>query len=49
MARFRGARCLRAALVYGVAFANILQGVSLAFDHCLRPTYSGSFSIRPSL
>ena len=31
------------ALVYGVAFGNVLQGVPFTFDHFLRMTYSGSF------
>jgi cytochrome bd ubiquinol oxidase subunit II len=31
------------ALVYGVAFGNVLQGVPFSFDHFLRMTYSGSF------
>jgi cytochrome d ubiquinol oxidase subunit II len=31
------------ALVYGVAFGNVLQGVPFTFDNFLRITYSGSF------
>src|SRR5271168_1082139 len=31
------------ALVYGVAFGNVLQGVPFTFDNFLRLTYSGSF------
>lgn len=31
------------ALVFGVAFGNLLQGVPFAYDNTLRPTYSGSF------
>jgi cytochrome d ubiquinol oxidase subunit II len=31
------------ALVFGVAFGNLLQGVPFAFDDMLRPYYSGSF------
>ena len=31
------------ALVYGVAFGNVLQGVPFRFDHTLRLTYEGSF------
>ncbi|MCU0593799.1 MAG: cytochrome d ubiquinol oxidase subunit II [Desulfobacterales bacterium] len=31
------------ALVFGVAFGNLLQGVPFAFDDMLRPFYSGSF------
>ena len=31
------------ALVYGVAFGNVLQGVPFTFDQFLRMTYSGSF------
>jgi len=30
------------ALVYGVAFGNVLQGVPFSFDYYLRMTYSGS-------
>jgi cytochrome d ubiquinol oxidase subunit II len=30
------------ALVYGVAFGNVLQGVPFSFDYVLRMTYSGS-------
>jgi cytochrome d ubiquinol oxidase subunit II len=31
------------ALVFGVAFGNLLQGVPFTFDDMLRPFYSGSF------
>jgi cytochrome d ubiquinol oxidase subunit II len=31
------------ALVYGVAFGNVLQGVPFTFDNFLRITYSGTF------
>ena len=31
------------ALVYGVAFGNVLQGVPFSFDEFLRMTYAGSF------
>jgi cytochrome d ubiquinol oxidase subunit II len=31
------------ALVYGVAFGNVLQGVPFTFDNMLRMTYTGSF------
>jgi cytochrome d ubiquinol oxidase subunit II len=31
------------ALVFGVAFGNLLQGVPFQFDDLLRPTYTGSF------
>ena len=31
------------ALVFGVAFGNLLQGVPLQYDEFVRPTYSGSF------
>jgi cytochrome bd ubiquinol oxidase subunit II len=31
------------ALVFGVAFGNLLQGVPFTFDDMLRPYYSGSF------
>jgi cytochrome bd ubiquinol oxidase subunit II len=31
------------ALVFGVAFGNLLQGVPLQYDEFLRPTYTGSF------
>jgi cytochrome d ubiquinol oxidase subunit II len=31
------------ALVFGVAFGNLLQGVPFTFDDVLRPFYSGSF------
>jgi cytochrome d ubiquinol oxidase subunit II len=31
------------ALVYGVAFGNVLQGVPFSFDYLLRMTYTGSF------
>jgi cytochrome d ubiquinol oxidase subunit II len=31
------------ALVFGVAFGNLLQGVPFTFDEMLRPYYSGSF------
>lgn len=31
------------ALVYGVAFGNVLQGVPFSFDDTLRMTYTGSF------
>lgn len=31
------------ALVFGVAFGNLLQGVPFQFDEVLRPTYTGSF------
>jgi cytochrome d ubiquinol oxidase subunit II len=31
------------ALVFGVAFGNLLQGVPFTFDELLRPYYSGSF------
>jgi cytochrome d ubiquinol oxidase subunit II len=31
------------ALVFGVAFGNLLQGVPFTFDDLLRPYYSGSF------
>jgi len=31
------------ALVFGVAFGNLLQGVPFHFDETLRPTYTGSF------
>ncbi len=31
------------ALIFGVAFGNLLQGVPFSFDHDLRVTYSGSF------
>ena len=31
------------ALVYGVAFCNVLQGVPFTFDNFLRITYSGTF------
>jgi cytochrome d ubiquinol oxidase subunit II len=31
------------ALVYGVAFGNVLQGVPFTFDHLLRITYTGGF------
>jgi cytochrome d ubiquinol oxidase subunit II len=31
------------ALVFGVAFGNLLQGVPLQYDDVLRPSYSGSF------
>jgi cytochrome d ubiquinol oxidase subunit II len=31
------------ALVYGVAFGNVLQGVPFSFDDTLRVTYTGSF------
>jgi cytochrome d ubiquinol oxidase subunit II len=31
------------ALVFGVAFGNLLQGVPFQYDDVLRPTYTGSF------
>jgi len=31
------------ALVFGVAFGNLLQGVPFSYDEFLRPWYSGSF------
>jgi cytochrome d ubiquinol oxidase subunit II len=31
------------ALVYGVAFGNVLQGVPFSFDNLLRMTYTGTF------
>jgi cytochrome d ubiquinol oxidase subunit II len=31
------------ALVFGVAFGNLLQGVPLQYDEFIRPTYTGSF------
>lgn len=31
------------ALVFGVAFGNLLQGVPFQYDDTLRPTYTGSF------
>lgn len=31
------------ALVFGVAFGNLLQGVPFEYDNTLRPTYTGSF------
>lgn len=31
------------ALIFGVAFGNILQGVPFQYDDSLRPSYSGSF------
>jgi cytochrome d ubiquinol oxidase subunit II len=31
------------ALVFGVAFGNLLQGVPLQYDEFVRPTYTGSF------
>ncbi len=31
------------ALIFGVAFGNVLQGVPFHFDDFLRPTYTGSF------
>lgn len=31
------------ALVFGVAFGNLLQGVPFHFDHLMRPYYTGSF------
>jgi cytochrome d ubiquinol oxidase subunit II len=31
------------ALVFGVAFGNLLQGVPFSYDEVLRPTYTGSF------
>jgi cytochrome d ubiquinol oxidase subunit II len=31
------------ALVFGVAFGNLLQGVPFMYDDTLRPTYTGSF------
>jgi len=31
------------ALVFGVAFGNLLQGVPFQYDDMLRPTYTGSF------
>ena len=31
------------ALVFGVAFGNLLQGVPFQYDEFLRPTYTGSF------
>lgn len=31
------------ALVFGVAFGNLLQGVPFQYDEVLRPTYTGSF------
>lgn len=31
------------ALVFGIAFGNLLQGVPFSFDEYMRPTYTGSF------
>jgi cytochrome d ubiquinol oxidase subunit II len=31
------------ALIFGVAFGNLLQGVPLQYDEFVRPTYTGSF------
>jgi cytochrome d ubiquinol oxidase subunit II len=36
-------RRLRPALVFGVAFGNLLQGVPFQFDTDLRVTYYGGF------